>query len=71
MSEFSLDFHDTATAYADKSDAELKEKYRLFRMLNSPFLNSVRHGNDEVRPILGLPVERMIKGDDLQAVLRR
>jgi len=62
MSEFSLDFRDTATAYADKSDAELKEKYRLFKMLNSPFLNSVGTGMTKFALSLGLPVEGMIKG---------
>ena len=38
MSEFKLDFYDTATAFADKSTSELKEKYRLFKMMNSPAL---------------------------------
>jgi hypothetical protein len=44
MSEFRLDFHDTATAFADKSDSQLKEKYRIFRMLNSPFMNAIGRG---------------------------
>src|SRR5882724_7085055 len=61
MSEFSLDLHDTATAYADKSDAELKEKVRLFRMLNSPLLNSIGAGMTKFALSLGLPVEGMIK----------
>lgn len=62
MSEFSLDFRDTAVAYADKSDAELKEKYRLFKMLNSPFLNSIGTGMTKFALSLGLPVEGAIKG---------
>ena len=62
MSEFSLDFRDTATAYGDKSDAELKEKYRLFKMLNSPFLNSVGTGMTRFALSLGLPIEPMVKG---------
>src|SRR4051812_6346672 len=62
MSEFSLDFRDTATAYADKSDAELKEKYRLFKMLNSPLLNTLGTGMTRFALSLGLPVEGMIKG---------
>jgi proline dehydrogenase len=62
MSEFSLDFRDTATAYADKSDAELKEKYRLFKMLNSPFLNSIGTGMTRFALSLGLPIEPMVKG---------
>ena len=31
MSEFKLNFQDTKTAFADKSNSELKEKYRLFQ----------------------------------------
>jgi proline dehydrogenase len=61
MSEFSLDLHDTAIAYSDKSDAELKEKIRLFRMLNSPVLNSIGTGLTSFALSLGLPVEGMIK----------
>jgi len=61
MSEFTLDLHDTAIAYADKSDAELKEKLRLFRMLNSPLLNSIGTGMTKFALSLGLPVEGMIK----------
>lgn len=61
MSEFRLDFHDTATAFADKSDAELKEKYRLFKLLNSPFLNAVGSAAARFALSLGLPVEGIIK----------
>ncbi|MEJ7846754.1 MAG: proline dehydrogenase family protein [Pyrinomonadaceae bacterium] len=61
MSEFKLDFQDTATAFADKSDAELKEKYRLFRLLNSPFLNAVGTRAANFSLSLGLPVEGLIK----------
>jgi hypothetical protein len=31
MSDFKLNFQDTATAFADKSNAELKEKHRMFQ----------------------------------------
>ncbi len=61
MSEFKLDFRDTATAFADKSDAELREKYRLFKMLNSPFLNAVGTRAVKFALSLGLPVEGLIK----------
>ena len=61
MSEFRLDFQDTAIAYADKSNTQLKEKYRLFRMLNSPFLNSIGTGMTKFALSLGLPVEGLIK----------
>ncbi|MFN0140505.1 MAG: proline dehydrogenase family protein [Pyrinomonadaceae bacterium] len=61
MSEFGLDFQDTATAFADKSDAQLKEKYRLFKMLNSPFLNSLGSTAAKFALSLRLPVEGIIK----------
>jgi proline dehydrogenase len=61
MCEFKLDFQDTATAFADKSDAELSEKYRLFKMLNSPLLNSIGTRAAKFALALGLPVEGVIK----------
>src|SRR5437870_2735593 len=61
MTEFALDFQDTETAFADKSDRELKEKYRLFRMLNSPFLNAIGTRAATFALSLGLPVEGLIK----------
>ena len=61
MSEFKLDFQDTATAFADKSNAELKEKYRLFKMLNSPVLNSIGTKTAKFALALGLPVQGLIK----------
>jgi proline dehydrogenase len=61
MSELKLDFRDTATAFADKSDAELREKYRLFKILNSPFLNAVGTRVAKFALSLGLPVEGLIK----------
>lgn len=61
MTEFKLDFQDTATAFADKSDAELNEKYRLFKLLNSPFLNAIGTRAASLALSLGLPVEGLIK----------
>ncbi|HKP67857.1 MAG TPA: proline dehydrogenase family protein [Pyrinomonadaceae bacterium] len=61
MSEFKLDFQDTATAFADKSNSELKEKYRLFKLLNSPFLNGVGTRMAKFALSFGLPVEGLIK----------
>ncbi len=61
MSDFKLDFHDTETAFADKSNSELKEKHRLFRMLNSPFLNSIGTSLAKFSLAIGLPVEGLIK----------
>lgn len=61
MSEFKLDFQDTATAFADKSNSELKEKYRLFKMLNSPLLNAIGTRTAKFALAIGLPVEGLIK----------
>ncbi len=61
MSDFLLDFQDTATAFGDKTDAQLREKYRLFKMLNSPFLNSVGSTAARFALSVGLPVEGIIK----------
>ncbi|MBK9165546.1 MAG: proline dehydrogenase family protein [Acidobacteria bacterium] len=62
MSDFTLDFNDTATAFADRTDAELKEKYRLFKMMNSPMLNSIGTGITKFALSIGLPVEGLIRG---------
>jgi len=61
MSEFKLDFQDTATAFADKSNSELKEKYRLFKLLNSPFLNAIGTRSAKLAIALGLPIEGLVK----------
>ncbi len=61
MSEYRLNFQDTATAFADKSDSELKEKYRLFKLLNSPFLNAIGATATRFALSIGLPVEGLIK----------
>lgn len=61
MSVFRLDFQDTATAFRDKTDSELKEKYRLFRMLNSPALNAFGTRAAKLALSLGLPVQGLIK----------
>jgi proline dehydrogenase len=61
MGSYTLDFQDTATAFADKSDSELKEKYRLFKILNSPFLNNLGTRAATFALSLGLPVKGLIK----------
>lgn len=61
MGDFRLDFQDTETAFADKSDAELKEKYRLFKLMNSPILNGIGTRSAEFALSIGLPVEWLIK----------
>jgi len=61
MTEFKLDFQDTTTAFADKSNSELKEKYRLFKLLDSPLLNAIGTSAAKFALALGLPVEGLIK----------
>lgn len=61
MGAFEINLQDTATAFADKSNSELKEKYRLFKMLNSPFLNSIGTTAARFALSIGLPVEGLIK----------
>lgn len=61
MSKFKLDFQDTETAFADKSDAELREKYRLFKVMNSPVLNTIGTASAQLALSLGLPVGWLIK----------
>ncbi len=61
MGDFKLDFGDTETAFADKTDADLRDKYRIFRMLNSPILNEIGTRSATLALSLGLPVEWIIK----------
>ena len=61
MDEFKLNFQDTETAFADKSDSELNEKYRLFRIMNSPVLNELGTRSAEIALSIGLPVSWLIK----------
>ncbi len=61
MDDLHLDLDDPAAAFIDKSDAELKEKYRLFKLLNSPFLNALGTKATTFALSLGLPVEGLIK----------
>lgn len=61
MAEFKLDFQDTVTAFADKSNSELLEKRRLFKLMNSPLLNSIGTRAAMFALSLGLPVKGLIK----------
>lgn len=56
-----LDFQDTKTAFGDKTDAQLKEKHRMFKMMNSPILNSIGTTAADLALALRLPVEWMLK----------
>ncbi len=61
MSTDKLDFHDTKKAFQDYSDSELKEKYRLFRLMNSPTLNNFGTRTTEIALGLGLPVSWLLR----------
>jgi proline dehydrogenase len=61
MSEFKLDFQDTETAFADKTTSELKEKYRLFKIMNNPSLVSFGTKMTNFALSIGLPVKSLIK----------
>jgi len=61
MSEFKLDFQDTATAFADKTTSELKEKHRLFKMMGSPSLVNFGTKMTNFALSIGLPVAGLIK----------
>ena len=61
MDDFKLNFQDTAIAFADKSNSELKEKYRMFRLMNSPILTNIGTKLTELAIRLHLPVKGLIK----------
>jgi proline dehydrogenase len=58
---FKLNFQDTETAFADKTDAELKNKYQIFKMMNSPILTEIGTRTTEFALKIGLPVKGLIK----------
>lgn len=66
MSEFNLDLQDTETAFADNSNSELKEKYRLFRMMNSPLLTALGTSSVKFAFSIGLPVDGLVKNTVFQ-----
>jgi proline dehydrogenase len=61
MSDFKLNFQDTKTAFADKSNAELEKKYWLFKLMNSPFLTSLGTKSTALALRLGLPIKGLVK----------
>ena len=57
----SISFDDTEIAFAHHSDKELKEAYRLFRLMNYPWLVSI---GTKLTPWMihsGLPVKGLIR----------
>ena len=61
MSDFKINFHDTETAFADKTDPALKNKYQIFKMMNSPVLTGIGTKTTEFALKIGLPVKGLIK----------
>ena len=62
MNALEIDFQDTATAFSDKSNSALKERYRLFKMMSSPFLVSLGTRATSFALSIGLPIGGIIKG---------
>ncbi len=61
MNDYKLNFEDTATAFSDKSNLDLKKKYRLFRLINSPFLSGMGTRFTKMAFRMHLPVKKIIK----------
>ena len=61
MNDYKLNFEDTATAFSDKSNLDLKKKYRLFRLINSPLLTNFGTRLTAIAFRLHLPVKKIIK----------
>lgn len=61
MSEPKLNFQDTATAFADKSSSELREKYWLFKTMNSSVLVGFGTSLTNFALSLHLPIKSLIK----------
>jgi len=61
MNDYKLNFEDTATAFSDKSNLELKKKYRMFRLINSPVLTGIGTRITELAFRLRLPIRKIVK----------
>ncbi len=61
MNDFKLDFYDTKTAFADKSNQDLKRKYWLFKMLNSSVVTNLGTKLTELAFRLKMPVKGLVK----------
>ena len=56
-----LNLQNTAIAFADKSNAELKKRYWLFRLMNSEFLNKIATTSAQIGLKFHLPIKWAIK----------
>ena len=61
MSNYKLNFQDTATAFADKTNAQLKEKYWLFKTMGSQALVNFGTSLTNFALSFHLPVKTLIK----------
>lgn len=61
MNDATLNFQDTATAFASKSNAELQKKYWMFSMMGSPTLTNLGTKSAELGLSFGLPIKFFIK----------
>jgi len=61
MDTFKINFQDTATAFADKSDSELKEKFWIFKFMNSPILTEIGTKSTGFFLKIGLPIKGLVK----------
>ena len=58
---FKLNFQDTKTAFADKTDEELEKKFQMFKLMNSPILNTLGTKSTEIALAIGLPIKGIVK----------
>lgn len=61
MNDNKLNFEDTATAFSDKSNADLQKKYQMFRLINSPLLTGLGTRMTELAFRFKLPVRGVVK----------
>ncbi len=61
QNNFKLNFQDTKTAFADRTDEELEKKYQMFRLMNSPLLTIIGTKSTEIALALGLPIKGIVK----------
>lgn len=61
MTDYKLNFQNTETAFATRSNAELQKRYWLFSMMNSPLVTSLGTKSAELGLSFGLPIKGLIK----------
>jgi len=61
MNDYKLNFEDTATAFSDKSNQDLRKKYQMFRLINSPLLTGIGTKMTALAFRLKLPVRKIVK----------